>query len=361
MISSLLALALPLTAGPARAHDAVAGPPDLVLGNFEGWLGASLGIQWLARVGEEAEQTKLDPVLREGVRAVQGSLDLALRGPSWTLAHLRVEEGLVHAGGLEAAEAELGLREPEGGAWFIVGRGDLFVTWDRLREAEGLLFADRPGISRTLLPLHVNSVRAGAASERVGAVQAGLSWAAATSDAPYRWVRADVHPLGEPGLYQDSHVEGPRVRLGGTFLDLDSPTLGGRRLLGADGEVQLGHHTLGGGWQRWEESPLLGAATVRSGAQAFVGLQVLELGPHALRLDLQGERAAALVDGEEARLVGQARVAWQPLEAAFTGYVGARIQREQGSAVSPGEDVVDLGRGVERANDVVHLGFLARW
>lgn len=361
MISGALAASLLLTAGPARAHDGVSGPPDLLLGEFEGWLGASLGVQWLAWVGDEAEQTKLDPVLREGIRAVQGSLDLALRGPSWTLAHLRVEEGLVHAGGLEAAEAELGLREPEGRGWFIVGRGDLFVSWDRLREAEGLLFVDRPGISRVYLPLHVDSVRAGGALERLGAVQAGLSWAAGSADAPYRWVRADLHPLGEPGPYQDSHVEGLRVRAGGAFLDLDSPTLGGRRLLSADGEVQLAHHTLGGGWQRWEESPLTGAAAVRSGVQVFLGLQVLELGEHAVRLDLQGERAQALVDGEEARLVGQARVAWQPLEAAFTGYVGTRLQREEGSAVAPGEDLVDLGRGVERANDLVHLGFLARW
>ena len=356
MIALLLALG-----GSASAHDDVEGPPAFTLGDFEGWFGASLGLQLMGWVGDEADITRFDPVRTEGVRSVQSSLELNLRGPHWTLAHVRLEEGMAHAGGLESSEAELGIMEPEGRTWLVVGRGDLAVTWDRVREAEGLLFVDRPSLSASFLPLHVNSVRTGVSAERLGTVQVGLSWAAATSDAPYRWARVDLHPLGETGLYQDTPAEGLRVRLGAGALSLDSESLGARSLLTADGELQLQRHTLGGGWQRWVEEPGTQEELVRSAAQAFLGLQVLQLGQHAFRVDLSGERVVGLLDDEDVRLVGNARLAWQPLETAFTAYVGTRLSREQGSTVAPGEDVVDLGRGIERANDIVNLGFLARW
>ena len=71
------------------------------------------------------------------------------------------------------------------------------------------------------------------------------------------------------------------------------------------------------------------------------------------------EAASGLEEDEDRRHIGTARLAWQSADLRFTAYLEGTASREEG-AVS-GSDVVDLGRGIERANDTLSLGGLMRW
>lgn len=120
---------------------------------FVNLIGA-LGVQAVPYVEQDADLLALDPVQNEGIRVIPAVLSATLRAPYGVEARLRVEEGQVHAGGLELAEAKLGMQHPIAGFW--LGRGDLPVSRDRELESEALLYSTRPPLSRTLLPLHAN-------------------------------------------------------------------------------------------------------------------------------------------------------------------------------------------------------------
>ena len=78
-----------------------------------------------------------------------------------------------------------------------------------------------------------------------------------------------------------------------------------------------------------------------------------------LHTHLRYEAASGLEDDEDRRHVGTARVAWQSIDLRFTAYLEGTASREEGSVSS--SEVVDLGRGIERANDTLSLGGLFRW
>ena len=144
----------------------------------------ALGAQALVYVGDASDVTRYDPVATETVRVVPAAVSVTVTRPlggvdAW--AALRMEEGTVHAGGLEAAEARVGVtRGGWLGAW--VGRADLPLSFDREYEAEDLTFSVRPLLSRAVLPLHATGAGLtvdglGAARCRRSAVPAAAAFA----------------------------------------------------------------------------------------------------------------------------------------------------------------------------------------
>lgn len=321
---------------------------------------AALGARAWVLVGDEADTTRYDPVATEGV----GVSPLALEGLAQTeggvYALLRLEEGVIHAGAVEAAEARLGWAAPGGQGELWLGRGDLPVTRDRGREPEDQALGLAPILSRTLLPWHATGAAGALAWPERATLQAGLAWTTASADAPWTWGRLDLHPLGP--VPDDERVNSvtPTFVLGGGLARLDSPSLGQSLLWTADGELRLGPLLLGGGWTGTEQ----GEGEERSSrravhAQAGGGLlTVRNITLHAM---LRGERATGIEAGEDARWLGAGRLSLSAHEAALEGYAELLLCRERGDGVEAGEDVVALGRGVERQNDALSLGLRARF
>ena len=67
--------------------------------------------------------------------------------PTSTFAEIRVEEGIFHAGALEAGEALVGW-SPRNELVLWIGRTDVPVTLDRIREPEDDALSIRPVVSR---------------------------------------------------------------------------------------------------------------------------------------------------------------------------------------------------------------------
>jgi hypothetical protein len=253
----------------------------------------------------------------------------------------------VHAGGVEFGEARVGWASPKGfgGAW--VGRADLPATRDRDMEAEDLPFSTRPALSRAVLPLHATGVGVGAAWPECADVDLGASWPTTTADAPYTWARLRAHPLGALPEEWDAPVEGPRVQLGGGVARLDSPSLGETLLVEADLAGRLGGFALEGGWIR------LATDHVSDEAWAELGGATPAVHGADLHLALRGERVTSLVEDEDLRWIGTARLSLRASDRRFALYAEYTLTREEGT---PAGDVVTLDRGIERANDTLAVG-----
>ncbi|MCK6502097.1 hypothetical protein L6R53_01605 [Myxococcota bacterium] len=336
-----------------EAHDEYP-EPTFRISRAEGQVHAALGARWTAAVQDEADLTLLDPVANPQVGLAQSALEVGLSSPVDPQGHvrvqalLRVEEGIVHAGGLEAGEAWVGLDALDQVLAVQLGRDDLPVTRDRLSELEDQPHALRPALSRSALPVHADGAALALAWPRIASARGGLAWQTRTSDAPMQWARLNLSPLGR--------AEGPlSVELGGAFLRHPSPSLGTSVLWVADGQLRAGPVRVGGGWQRFDRPTGLLQEIL-----AEVGLDLPLVGLHHLALDLRGERVVGLVSGEDARWLGTGRVAWaHQADPDVQGYVEALLSREQGTVATA--DVQVLDDRIERRNDALALGILTRW
>jgi hypothetical protein len=319
-------------------------------------LHAALGAQWVARVGDDSDLARYDAFPTAQVRGAQSALDAHFSGPAGAWGTVRVEEGIFHAGGLEAGEAWIGLRETGGwiGAW--IGRNDLVVTRDRSREAEDLTFSVRPVVSRTLLPQHVDGAALDLAwPERVSA-RAGVAYATRNADAPTWYGRLSVHPLGPVPDREDARVDGFRFRLGAGGLRMDSEGLGRSTVLAGDLELRWGPVELAGEWVRHDLDDRR-----REELLAEAGAALFPVGGGDVHAQARVSRATGLVDGEDARWLPAGRVTWRGAASRVNVYVEALLSREQGRAAADDEAVVVLDDSIERANDSLALGALLRW
>ena len=337
-----------------EAHDEYP-EPTFRISRAEGQVHAALGARWTAAVQDDADLSSLDAVATPQVTLAQSALEVGLSSPVDPDGHvrvralLRVEEGIVHAGGLEAGEAWVGLDALGQVLAMQLGRDDLPVTRDRRTELEEQPHALRPALSRTALPVHADGAALTLSWPRLASAQGGLSWQSRTADAPMQWTRVDLSPL--------ARTEGPfSVELGGAALRHPSPSLGTSTLWVADGQLGLGPVRLAGGWQRFDRPTGLLQETL-----AEVGLDLRLVGLHHLAVDLRGERVVGLVDGEDARWLGTGRLAWRhAADPDVQGYVEALLSREQGS-VAASDDVLVFDDRIERRNDALALGLLTRW
>lgn len=315
---------------------------------------AALGAELAAWVGDEADVVAWDPWATEGVRMAASALGVEVEHRVGAFAELRVEEGVVHAGGLEAAEAAVGWK---GGEWgeLWVGRGDLGVTLDRSVEAEDLGLSTRPVVSRAALPLHANGAGGELGWDDRVELAGGAAWSSSTVDAPWLWGRIEVSPLGERPDRLDAPAEGFRVAAGAGAAWLRSVALGEQRLL--TGDVSL----------RFRAAALDAAAihlhtpddADRLELWAQVGTRLARAGKGDVHLLVRQERVTGLAEGEDARWLTTGRLAWRSADLGAVPYLHATVSRETGSGVAAGEDAVGLG--AERANDVYGAGMLLRF
>jgi hypothetical protein len=328
--------------------------PVTTLAGFDVAVDGALGAEILPYVGDDADVTRFDPFATEAVRVVPAAVGVHLAGPGGVFGALRVEEGVVHAGGLEAAEARVGWAQPKGWIAASLGRGDVPLTRDRDLEVEDLVFSVRPVLSRAFLPLHATGANATFAWPDRAHAELGASWPALTSDAPYLWARLAIHPLGSLADAQDAPADGPRVQLAGGIARLDSPSIGQQLLLAGDLSVVWGPVFADAGWIRAADTTTrdewLGEAGVgigrRTGPQVHVAARM--------------EHVTGLEPGEDARWIAAGRVALRLREGHVSVYAEALHSIEVGAAASADEDVVVLDDSIERANDSVALGVLLR-
>lgn len=309
---------------------------ELDLSGFHLRIDGAVGAQAQLWVGDGADSTLADPYTNETVRILPAALGVGIeRGPAW--AGLRIEEGTVHAGGLEAGEARVGLAGGPFRAW--IGRSDLPWSLDRDVEIEDQAPSLRPVLSRTVLPLHATGAGL-ELSPAFATVEAGASWTALSSDAPWLWARARLHPLPRAVI---------RPQLGGALLRSDSPSLGEQWAWAADLRVESDPAWVSGGYA-WART-----GSERAEAWVELGGQV-PLGPVEPQLVLRGERATGLAEGEDLRWIGLGRVglglpAWR-----LSTYVELLHSVEEGTPAG----VLSLDGGADRANDAVSLGLLLR-
>lgn len=335
----------------ATAEEPPAGPPPIALS----WA-FTLGAQAMPLVGDEASTLLGDAVGSEGVRVVPLVGEVGARGPLSTFAVVRVEEGLFHAGALEASEARVGFVSSKGIGGLWVGRSDLLFSRDRDVEAEDQTFSLRPMLSRLALPLHMSGTGfALALPERITA-EGGLAYATATADAPYRWGRLRVHPLGALPDRTDGFSEGLRVQLAGGLVDLQSEALGSERLWAADLTLTAGPLQVSGGAQHEASA----GDDPRWSSVVEAGSRVLALPGGDLHLALRGERVVGFDVGDTPRWLGALRLAARDPSGRATLYGEYFLSREPGTGVAPGEDVVGLPGGAERDNDLLTVGLTLR-
>lgn len=340
------------------AAEALAGPQG-ALGDTRWEVDAALGARWMVLVGDDADLTRYDPVANEGVAVSPLALEGELIHTSGLFSALRLEEGVVHAGAVEAAEAKVGWRAPQGWGELWGGRGDLPVTRDRRIEVEDNRFSVAPLLSRAALPSHAAGVGGGIAWPERAELNGGLAWTSTGADAPVTWGRLDLHPLGAVPEAELADRDRPAFNLGIGASRLDSQALGRSALLTADGELRLGSWQVAGGWTRWTSDD--GVTRARDGATAQVGGRALRLGAWGVYLAARVERVTGLEEGEDARWLGAARGSLAERDQRWEAYVEWLPSRELGTGVIDGEDVVVLGRGVERANDALSVGARARF
>ncbi len=312
-------------------------------------LEGAIGVQAVPYVEKDADLLALDPVNNEGIRVLPAALSATFGAPYGVEARLRVEEGQVHAGGLELAEAKLGIQHPIAGFW--LGRGDLPVSRDREIESEGLLYSTRPLLSRALLPLHANGFGGHLSWPERLTVEAGGAWPALSSDAPWWWGRLRLHPLGELPEREDAWVEKPVFQVAGGAAGMDSPSLGRSLLLDVDGSLRYRWIGLDLGWLRQS-----GAKTVH---EIFVSTSAICINTDllALGLGLRGERSWG--SEAEQRWIGSSRLYGTLKPAFLTLYLEAYLPIEDGEA-PPQPGVVLLDRSLERANNWGTVGLLFR-
>ena len=98
-------------------------------------------------------------------------------------------------------------------------------------------------------------------------IRGGLSYATASVDRPYGWIRADIHPLGPVPSRRDEPVSGTRVSVGGSVLQRDSESLGWMRFTTGDVELRSGPFLLSGAWvQTNQDGDITGSWIAEIGA-----------------------------------------------------------------------------------------------
>ncbi len=326
----------------------------LAVGEARVDLSAALGATVWPYVGPDADVVRLDALSRPGVRVSPAVAGVHVARDDGFFGEARAEEGTVHEGGLELGEARVGYQHPDGwvGAW--VGRSELPLAYDREVEPEGLGYATRPVLSNAVLPVHANGAGTSMAWPDHGSVDVGASWPALTSDAPVLWTRLHVTPWGALPDDADAASDAARAMIAVGAATQRSTSLGTLALASADLAV------------RWRSLGFDASGLVaRRGAtrtSLLVGFQVPLLPGHApdLLLRTRIERVGALLPDEDSRYVADVRLAARTRDRRVTTYLECVLSREQGAAVAEGEDVVDLGRGIERANDACGAGLLLR-
>ena len=338
---ALLALLLP---GRAAAAD------------WEVHIKGALGAQGLVYVGDESDVVRYDPALRPTIRLVQSALELEVEAPFGLFAEIRLEDGLIHGGELEATEALIGWMSDPGyfGAW--LGRGEVPWSRDRDMESEDHALSIRPTLSRVLVPIHANGFGLGGAwPDRLG-LHVGASFRGTTADAPHLWARLRIHPVGALPAGAATPSQGPRFQLAAGVVHRPSESLGTLTLLAVDGTFRWGPLAVDVGWQRQF------APVERDQWTWEVGSTIVPIpGGTDIHLHARLERVTALVEPEDARWTVAARLGWRALDRRLVVYVEMYLPLEQGDAVSSGEDVVDLGRGIERRNEVIAMGVQGRF
>ena len=337
---------------------ALAHPPDPAvtaeLGELTAGVSGALGGRLTVFVGEDASFRKLDGLTSTGARVYPLALTGSLQGPRGGYALLRVEEAGAHAGSLEAAEARLGIHTGMLGGW--IGSGDIPVTRDRDREMEDRHFMISPMLSRILLPAHASGVSAaGEWPERAG-MDLGLSWPTATADAAYRWGRIRLHPLGEVSRDESSSDDGVLLQLAAGGLWQDSESLGELRLGTVDAEIRYRSVGLAAAYLTTD-----GPTWTASEIVVWAWGRLLSVDAGALSGQVRVERVAGVLAGEDARLIGSARLAVHPAQGQIDLFVEGMLSREKGDGVVDGEDVISLGRGIEHENDTLSLGARMRF
>jgi len=337
---------------------ALAHPPDPALtaefGDLTAGASGALGGRLTVLVGEQASVSKLDALISPGARVYPLALTGSLQGARGGYALLRVEEAGAHAGSLEAAEARLGFHTGTLGGW--LGSGDIPVTRDRDQEMEDRHFMVAPVLSRILLPAHAPGVSAsGEWPERAG-MDLGLSWPTATADAAYRWGRLRLHPLGEVSRDESKIDDGLLLLLAAGVLWQDSESLGELRLGTVDAEIRYQHFGLAVGYLTTDGPTWTASEVVVSGWG-----RLLSVDAGALSGQVRVEHATNLIDGEDTRLIGTARLSVRPAQTRIDLFIEGMLSREQGDGVADGEDVISLGRGIEHDNDSLSLGARMRF
>lgn len=315
------------------------------VGPGEGTVDIALGAQVLPYVGDQADLGAGDVVLSEGVRISASALTLEVRHPSGFGAGLRVEEGVVHAGGLESAEATVGWASPRGVGELAAGRDDLVVTLDRQYEPEDRGFAWAPALSRIVLPVHANGVFGAAAWPDRGVLRGGAAWTTTTADAPWWFGRLAVHPLGALPDREDGAADGWRLQLGGGAAYLPSASLGDRWLVTADAVIRYRAWAVSGAW-------VVDHADRDRSEWWVAGFGRLWAWPRGeLRLGVRSELVTDLVVGESSRWVGASRLTTSLDCGHVDLWTEGWLSRE---TPTPADGVVATPR--DRLNDLVSVG-----
>ena len=321
----------------------------------DGWhveLGVALGIRAAVYVGDESDIVQADIATTEGVGIAPLGLGVvASRGPFF--GELRIEEGTVHAGGVEAAGARLGVRDSAGIASFSAGRSDVEFTSDRTTEPEDRLFSIRPMLSTALLPLHATGGFGTLAWPDRVELRTAVVFTSITSDAPWMIARADVYPLGELPLRAGAGTPGIRFDLGGGVAYQNSPSLGETLGWTADATLAAGPVYLSAGWISGVDS------AVRSDGYAELAGRLFPEKAISPLAALRGERATGFGEEDERWLVG-GRIQADIRRWHVAPWIEFHHSEETGTGDVP-DDVVVLQASAERDNDVLFVGALARW
>ncbi|MBM4368069.1 MAG: hypothetical protein FJ102_17795 [Deltaproteobacteria bacterium] len=318
--------------------------PALEAGGWKLEIEAAAGARAAIYVGDEADTLALDPVATEGVTVFPAALGAqATRGP-W-FAELRVEEGTVHAGGLELGEARVGADLGDLiDLW--VGRDDVLFTIDRAEEPEQLSIGVRPALSRAWLPAHATGLGASLGAAGRASLDLAAQYASSTADAPHLLARGRVVPLARGAA---------SLAVGGGVAYLPSPSLGTQLGYTLDVDARHGEQRLCVGYTAIEREGLSSLGGVVIGLDArFLPARALSPG-----VALRGERVTGLDPAEDARWLASTRLGLRFLDRKGEAYVEALHATEEGE-VATGAGVVVLDDRVERANDVIQLGLAFR-
>lgn len=324
-------------------------PLSVDLAGWHAEFGAALGARGVVFVGDSADVVAFDPFATEGVGVFPAAVEARVER-AWAFGELRLEEGTVHAGGIEAAAAFVGARVPGGWGELRAGRDDVRFTADRAIEPEDLLLSVRPALSRAWLPLHATGGSVTLAVPGRASLQAALAFSSFTSDAPYLLVRADLFPLGPLLERPSARVDGFRFDVGGSFAILDSEALGEQRGWTVDATLRYDVASLS---VSWTDIRSTGTFT---GGSAELGLTLLPRRAVRPLLAARLEYVTGLDSHEDARWIGGARLGATLLAGKLTVYAEGYLPREEGSASGGSDDVVVLDDSVERANDTLLVG-----
>ncbi len=343
----VLALAL-LCIDPAQAQAPAPPPRGLKLsqGAWKAQIDAADLPAGFGVMVQEVAPGSLDLGPRPPLRLSQTAAEIALQGPAGFVVDLRAEDGLLGPDPAHAVEAWAGVALARGSLGLWMGRNDLPVTRDRLRENEELALSWRPLLSTAAGPLNVDGVGLGLAWPGKLTLRGGAAWPDLGEQAPRLWFRGDIHPMGPPPDREDDAVPAFAFRVGGGGFQDRGTGLG---LWDADLELRLGPAVLGADWIQLrgtgQEPPL--REWILS-----LGSEILPLANGGISLHLRGERLTGLDPAEGARWLPAGRLAWRGADGAVQIYAESALSFE----------VPELpALPIARENGLVALGMLARW